>query len=62
MIWFLVVGDNRRASISGKTAPASNSNLNWCKGYVAGHFWLELDMGKYNTWSRADIRLSQGEC
>jgi hypothetical protein len=36
MIWFLVVGDNRRASISGKTAPASNSNLNWCKGYVAG--------------------------
>ena len=62
MIWFLVVGDNRRASISGKTASASNSNLNWCKGYVAGQTWLELDTGKYNTWSRADIRLSQGEC
>ena len=49
MIWFLVVGDNRRASISGKTAPASNSNLNWCKGYVAGIILLELRRGKYNT-------------
>jgi len=56
------VGDNRRASISGKTASASNSNLNWCKGYVAGLIRLELDTGKYNTWSRADILWSQGEC
>jgi len=50
MILISKVDANCRASSSGKTASTSNSNLNWCKGYVACVLvTLELDGGKYNT-------------
>ena len=51
MISILKVDANCRASSSGKTASTSNSNLNWCKGYVAGRpiGQLELYRGRYNT-------------